>query len=192
MDYCADIYGLFLSDSAAEACLEGLLVQNCSEAGVASLADNASIAGSSAQGCGKGLELLGGGALVRACSFSGCDHGLSVSSGRHSVCGCRIWGNEQSGISATGGQRCLIWANTLWGQPMGISLSGTTDWLIYGNMVFRSATASAWGSGEYPLRLSSCLRPHALGNYLYGKAASLEDCTGAVLAFSGNDWNPTA
>ena len=188
----ADIYGLYLSDSAADACLSFLLVENCSEAGFASLAEDAYLTGCALQGCGTGAALLSGGVHLRDCVISGCDHGVSVSGGRHSVCGCRIWGNEQSGIIASGGQRCLVCGNILWGQPLGLSLSGATDWMIYGNMIFRSATGSIWGSGEYPLRLSSCLRPHALGNYLYGKAASVEDCTGAVLAFSGSDWNPTA
>ena len=64
--------------------------------------------------------------------------------------------------------------------------------LISGNLIFRGSGNEEWAGGEYPLLLTACQRPHAVGNLLRGKAAELTDCISPTLSYSGNDWNPTA
>lgn len=187
----ADVCGLVLADGADGASLTRVQAKSCSAMGLASLAEDASFIACAAEGCGAGLALMGGRAQVRACCFADNGCGVSLSGGQHILIECCIYGNSDSGVSGTGGVRCRICNNTLWGQPLGIDLTAATDCLISGNIIHRSQSAAAWGSGEYPLRFSSCVRPHAVGNYVYGKAVSVVSCTGAVLSYSGSDWNPT-
>lgn len=187
----ADVCALMLADGADGASLTRVLAQNCGDIGLASLSEDASFISCAAYGCGAGLALLGGHAQVRACCFAGNGCGVSIGGGQHIVSECSIYGNSESGISGSGGLRSLITNNILWGQPLGVDLTAATDFLISGNVIHRALSAAAWGSGEYPLRLSYCVRPHAVGNYVYGKAVSVVSCTGAVLSYSGSDWNPT-
>lgn len=188
----ADIYGLMLASSAPDAYLTRLLAQNCSASGFGSLGEDAAIIACTARGCGVGLALSGGRAQVRACCFSGNGQGASINGGQHILSECCFYDNSLCGLSGSGGGRCRICNNTLWGQPLGISLTAAADCLISGNLILRSAAASAWGADEYPLKLSGCLRPHAVNNYVYGKAVAVENCSGAQLSYSGSDWNPTA
>ena len=187
----ADVCGLVLADGADGASLTRVKAQNCSGFGLASLSEDASVIACAAYGCGAGLALMGGHAQARACCFAGNDSGVSISGGQHIISECSVYDNSESGIGGAGGVRCLICNNIMWGQPLGIDLTAASDFLISGNIIHRAQSAAAWGSGEYPLRPSSCVRPHAVGNYLYGKAASVVSCTGAVLSYSGSDWNPT-
>lgn len=188
-----EVGGLVLGSTATDACLLNLVAEDCSDLGLACLGDDTALCACVARNCGIGLSLNGGRSQIRACRFSGNIHGVSISSGQHILSECCFYDNSQSGISGMGGQRCRICNNTLWGQPLGISLTGTTDCLISGNLIHRTAYGDGdWGSSEYPLRLVGCLRPHAINNYVFGKAVASESCTGAVLSYSGSDWNPTA
>ena len=76
-------------------------------------------------------------------------------------------------------------------QPFFYCLTGNNDSLISGNIIHRSAAAANWAANEYPLQLTACVRPHVINNYVYGKAVSTVSCSGAVLYYSGSDWNPT-
>ena len=187
----ADVCGLILAEGADGASLTRVLARDCSSMGLACLSEDDSLIACAAYGCGAGLALMGGRAQARACCFAGNGCGVSISGGQHILSECCIYDNLESGISGAGGVRCRICNNTLWGQPLGIDLTAATDCLISGNIIHRAQTAAAWGSGEYPLRLSSCVRPHAVSNYVYGKAVAAVSCTGAVLSYGGSDWNPT-
>ena len=185
-----DVCGLMLGESAEAASITRVQAEDCGYSGLGSLSDDVSILACAAYGCGAGLTLMGGRAQVRACCFADNEQGVAISGGQHILSECSIYGNSESGISGSGGLRSLITNNILWGQPLGIDLTAATDYLICGNIIHRAQSSAAWGSGEYPLRLRSCVRPHAVGNYVYGKAVSVVSCTGAVLSYSGSDWNP--
>lgn len=187
----ADVCGLVLADGAGGASLTRVCTRNCGGVGLAALSDDASVIACAVYGCGTGLALMGGRAQARACCFADNGCGVSLSGGQHILSECCIYDNSESGVGGSGGVRCLITNNILWGQPLGIDLTAATDFLISGNIIHRALSAAAWGSGEYPLRLSSCVRPHAVGNYVFGKAVTAVSCTGAVLSYSGSDWNPT-
>ena len=188
----AAVTGLELTDYAADACLSRILVQNCAESGVSSNSGDASLLDCAAQDCGTGF-VLGGRSQVRFCRLNGNGHGIYIDGGQHLISGCSLFDNLESGVSGQDGQRCRVSDNSIWGQPLGISLRACSDCWITGNLIFRAAGATPdWVSGEMPIRLINCTRPHAVGNYVRGKAIQLYTCIDAVLSYSGYDWNPTA
>lgn len=187
----AAITGLRLGRDAAGAAVERMSVVNCGRAGVENLGEDADICRCTAASCGSGL-LLSGSGRVRDCVLRANGHGVRISGGCQLIQGCGFYDNTDSGVSGSAGNRCLIRDNILWGQPLGLSLSACRDCLISGNLIFRGSGNEEWAGGEYPLLLTACQRPHAVGNLLRGKAAELTDCISPTLSYSGNDWNPTA
>ena len=187
----AEITGLRVGQDQSDARLERLQVRDCSGVGLQSYGSDALLDACLCRDCGCGVKLSGR-ARVRSCRLRDNGRGLYIYGGQQLIEGCAVSGSGSCGIYADGGSFCLIRANTLWGQPVGVSLTDMSDAVVSGNLIFRDDAGGSWGSDEYPLLVTACARPHLVGNYLRGKAASLSSCEGAVLYYGGTDWNPTA
>lgn len=181
--------GLLFTSNMAD--ITRVRVWDCGNAGIETSGEDVAITACAPDNCGIGLRLIGGFQRVTSCHLDNNYTGIKIEDGTHIISDCMILNNYDKGLYAAGGKRCLIKGNCLVGQSKGIEIDGATDYLITGNVVFRSRTDSSWGAAEYPIVCLNSTRPHIINNYVYGKAVSLSGNTGAVLSYSGSDWNPT-
>ena len=172
--------------------LDRVVLWNCGNAGIVSSGNDTLIVNCSTSSCGDGIVLADNYAQVKNYIGDTDYTGISIQGGTHIISDCIIHNCYTAGIQGSGGKRCLISNIYMYDNGNGIDLDSAEDFLITGNVIFPNPSSQSWGSSEYPLRCTNCTRPHIINNYVYGKAVSVSNTTGAVLSYSGSDWNPTA
>lgn len=186
------ITGLRLGLDAGQSILSGLTVSGCDAAGIDIRGEYVNAHDNVISGCGHGCLLTGAVAELTANLIrDNSGYGVQAQNASSNLVGNRLLNNAAGGIRLTAGGRALVRGNLLIGQPLGIGLYAAQDVMLLHNFIRRDAGGSAYAGGEYSIRLESCSRVVALGNWAYGKALSASSCTNLTLLLSGSDWNPS-
>ncbi len=189
-----DVEGLRLNYQAAASQVKNCLFRSCSVCAIDSQAEQVIIADNIIELCSDGMRLQGGIDIVYSNYISECaGDAISANGGEHIISHNHISSSGSMGIYLDMVSYSQISNNSLFTQPIGISVNLSNCCQIRDNTIRRKEDSDSYGTGEYSIYLSSCNSMVVVGNWLKGKALAQDaGCTGITRYFPGTDWNITS